>query len=538
MQMTTAGAGTPKLSHYLKFLDSWRSGDYTSALDALHRYFDYTMQSRDRTFYQYALLNLAILQADFGNHTEAIPAMQEAIATARENRDTTCLNYCMSWLYHFGRAFPSTTNNTSLTALRETGILGNEVEGLAFLKSRAKEAEMWTLLSTTLLSEAKLSLQHGEGLAHVFENVVKAAHVNMVKNVPNCTGPALLLKSTLFSRIGQTHMARSCSERFLICHAPSSSSTPAVSSDIAPLEDILKCTLRVSALLAQSGHISTATSLLNELPSAHPNIMRVLKHKTHYSTHTMIAQIHRSLHQNQLTTASRHITTLLSQTQQSDIETSFQIALLKIELLTRERNFIDALTAIETLATRVLTENNDVLWKSKLMVLKAGLWAKGDKPFKGFSLAIRAIDMAYKARILPILFDGVVVLAHILNEAYEFSPARDLLLAILPGVLECQDCDLTGRLYLVLADCCVGLAGLVGNEDGEAKRKRKEFVSVAMEDLEMALEQFRFVEEVEGQLECLGKMGRICMLRGDLRLANEMGERYAEVRVMYEDEKV
>ena len=116
--MAVMGTAAPKLVHYLRFLDSWRAGDFASAFDNLHRYFDYTMQSRDRTFYQYALLNLAILQADFGCHNEAIPAMQEAIATARENRDTVCLNYCMSWLYHFGRAFPA-----QKLSIRETGIL-------------------------------------------------------------------------------------------------------------------------------------------------------------------------------------------------------------------------------------------------------------------------------------------------------------------------------------------------------------------------------------------------------------------------------
>jgi anaphase-promoting complex subunit 5 len=113
------------------------------------------MQSRDRTFYQYALLNLAILQADFGCLSEAIPAMQEAISTARENKDVACLNFCMSWLYHFGKAFPE-----EMQEIRNSGILGSETEGLAFLKSRAKDAEMWSLLSTTLLSEAKLGLQN------------------------------------------------------------------------------------------------------------------------------------------------------------------------------------------------------------------------------------------------------------------------------------------------------------------------------------------------------------------------------------------
>jgi anaphase-promoting complex subunit 5 len=97
---------------------------------------------------------LAILQADFGCHREAIPAMREAISIARENKDVTCLNFCMSWLYHFGKAFPA-----EMKEMKESGMLGSENEALAFLKTRAKDAEMWNLLSTTLLSEAKLGLQ-------------------------------------------------------------------------------------------------------------------------------------------------------------------------------------------------------------------------------------------------------------------------------------------------------------------------------------------------------------------------------------------
>ena len=53
------------------------------------------MHNRDRTFYQYALLNLAILHADFGCYSEAIAAMRETISAARENNDMTCLNYSL-----------------------------------------------------------------------------------------------------------------------------------------------------------------------------------------------------------------------------------------------------------------------------------------------------------------------------------------------------------------------------------------------------------------------------------------------------------
>ena len=135
------------------FLDSWRAGDYPSAFDHLHRYFDYTMQNRDRTFYQYALLNLAILQADFGCYHEAVAAMQETISAARENKDMGCLNFSLSWLYHFGKAHP-----TKVSRVGKKGTMTVEMEGLAFLKAKAKETGMWSLWSTSLLSEAKLGL--------------------------------------------------------------------------------------------------------------------------------------------------------------------------------------------------------------------------------------------------------------------------------------------------------------------------------------------------------------------------------------------
>lgn len=113
------------------------------------------MHSRDRTFYQYALLNLATLHADFGCFSEALTAMQETISTARENSDMGCLHYSLSWLYHFGKAHPE-----YLDQVQQRGVLGTDKEALTFLKAKAKETSMWSLLSTSLLSEAKLALSN------------------------------------------------------------------------------------------------------------------------------------------------------------------------------------------------------------------------------------------------------------------------------------------------------------------------------------------------------------------------------------------
>jgi anaphase-promoting complex subunit 5 len=117
------------------------------------------MQTRERTFYQYALLSLAVLQADFGCNSEAIAAIREAISSARENKDMECLNYSLSWLYHFGKAHPG-----EIGEVQRSGLLGNEKETLHFLKAKAKETNMWSLLSTALLSEAKFAIANVSSL--------------------------------------------------------------------------------------------------------------------------------------------------------------------------------------------------------------------------------------------------------------------------------------------------------------------------------------------------------------------------------------
>ena len=121
------------------------------------------MHNRDRTFYQYALLNLAILHADFECYLEALIAMQETISTARENNDMGCLNYSLSWLYHFGKAHPA-----EMSKAQSRGVLGTDKEALSFLKAKAKESNMWSLLSTCLLSEAKLAL--GNVYIHYYDS--------------------------------------------------------------------------------------------------------------------------------------------------------------------------------------------------------------------------------------------------------------------------------------------------------------------------------------------------------------------------------
>jgi anaphase-promoting complex subunit 5 len=512
-QIARAGTIIPKLGHYLSFLDSWRAGDYYSAFDNLHRYFDYAMQTRDRAFYQYALLSLAILQADFGCHSEALPAMQEAIATARENKDTTCLNFCMSWVYHFGRSFPGEVN-----AIRDSGILGSEVEGLAFLKSRARDAEMWSLLNTTLLSEAKLGLQYGDSLAGIFENIAKASHLNIVRSSQCITGPTVLMKGVAFGRVGLTHLSWWYTQAFLQCHAKGGE---------GPLEDLLKCNCRLAGLLVQRGRYNEAEQVLKDVP---PQVLRVLKFQNYLSYFSGLLKIRRFLHRNDLDAAENLLDRLHGQGA-PDIEIASTLALLEVELFMRRGMLDEALERVGMLAQKATKshEINDIAVQTRLLVLKSRILIESDHSLKAFSLVTRAAQIAYRGRNLPSLWESLVLLGIVLNQLQEYAAASELLQSIMPQVLECQDCDLAARAYSVLADAYMGLAG----SEAAESTKQKELVSIAVESIDHAYIQYRHVEDLSGQLQMLKKKATVMHWRGDLVLANDLATQYLELKREY-----
>lgn len=82
---------TQSLHHFMDFFEAWRAGQYTLALEELHRYFDYSIAAKGaatdgvKTYYQIALLHLSVLHADFERWEDSLGAMEECIATGMHN---------------------------------------------------------------------------------------------------------------------------------------------------------------------------------------------------------------------------------------------------------------------------------------------------------------------------------------------------------------------------------------------------------------------------------------------------------------------
>ncbi|KAJ5999127.1 hypothetical protein N7451_006937 [Penicillium sp. IBT 35674x] len=511
-RIMTSESSVPVLMYYLEYLDAWRAGDYTSAFDNLHRYFDYTMHNnQDRSAYQFALLNLAIIQADFECFNEAISAVQEAVAIARESHDMNCLNFCMSWLYHFGKAFPE-----QMREVQNSGMLGNEKEGLAFLKAKSKETDMWSLMSTTLLSEAKLEMQQGESLASIVESFVRASHVNVTKNLSTPTGAYMVLQSAMYARIGTTHLAWLNTEIFRECY-----------TEGHPFDDYVKITFRNCQILAQKGNYKEAFARMNNVE---PERLRAMKYNNAWTYYSGLLQLKRQICRDDKV-AVEHILSQLQAVQLIDFDLRLLLAFHTIEFTIRQGDYGRALRMVEQAAHSMQPENFDVHSQIKLLCLKARILEKSGHPERGFSLAMRAASISHRSKVLYDLWEAICTLAAVLLSLHEFGATAELIESILPQVLESDDSALIARAYSLLVDANMGFAGELWARLGkESIPMRKEYVNRAIGYIDSAYDSYEEIEDILGQTEMMAKKATVMHITGDPVLANDYAAKYLDLR--------
>jgi anaphase-promoting complex subunit 5 len=164
--------------------------------------------------------------------------------------------------------------------------------------------------------------------------------------------------------------------------------------------------------------------------------------------------------------------------------------------------------------------------------MKANLYQKAGRPQRGFSVVMRAANLAWKARLMNLLWQSIGNLADILNSLEEFEAAKDLLLVIIPRALECELGYFVANLYSTLADAYVGIAGKVGRPTGQTAvaRARLEYLAKAMEPLKRAFDHYATMDDVQKKLEVTAKMAMIMKVRGETKVADDLAAKYLELR--------
>ena len=410
------------------------------------------MHNRDRLFYQYALMNLAVLQADFGCHQEAVNAMLETVATARENKDNTCLNFALNWLFHFGRAHPSLVEG-----LEADSLLGTGKESLAYLRVKSKEAGMWTLWGSVLLSEAKLGLSNGESVATAAEQLVRSSQVILEKNMTGLFNSKISLSMSFWERMGQERLSMAEYKTFRHCHTANST-----------LEDQFKLHCHAARVLANHGRYADGLRLLQGFGN---NGLRSWQGSQYVAKYRALIKLQQALCKNNLSGASRFLAQLQCN-KEDDLEPEMAVMVdsLQVELLTRRDNLQEAFSTVQRLLTAARDERKDVAVEIRLSVIKALLLGKAGRPLRGFSVAMRAANKCFRARNLGLLWPSLGAVAEMLIALGEYSAAEEILWAVIPRTLEWIRNGVSARLYSCLGDAYMGLAGEEGT--GAARRVR------------------------------------------------------------------
>jgi anaphase-promoting complex subunit 5 len=171
-------------------------------------------------------------------------------------------------------------------------------------------------------------------------------------------------------------------------------------------------------------------------------------------------------------------------------------------------------------------DGDDIYYIIRLLTMKALLQDKAGRPQKGFSVAVRAASIAWRARLIPALWGAMGAIANILTSLSEFRASYQILISILPRALECENCSLNAQLYSFLVDAYIGMAGQA--ELGSLKRK--ENLTKCLEFIDRAFSEYSSIEDIKGQCEMMAKKATIMRVVGEKVLANDYASAYLDLK--------
>lgn len=189
----------------------------------MHRYYDYAMADSDRRVYQNVLLQMATVQADFGCYSEAMSAMDQAIAVARENKDKQCLHYCLSWLHQL-----RLSGKQDMSLEDEQALLGGGSSGLEYLKDVSQKENVPGIQIPTLFTEACYYLTKGEPPLAARQLLYEAEHSIIYHRLYNFKPSHDLILADVYSRMGVA--ALSISYRRMAVSSPDVSADAAIAA--------------------------------------------------------------------------------------------------------------------------------------------------------------------------------------------------------------------------------------------------------------------------------------------------------------------
>jgi anaphase-promoting complex subunit 5 len=264
---------------------------------------------------------------------------------------------------------------------------------------------------------------------------------------------------------------------------------------------------------------------MEKLEGLDANSLRSLKANQYWLLSRGVLRVKRDIYRNNLDGADQLLAQLL-QCRGGDPDLAFELNTLHIDAMTRRGDYSNALIKIESLSTELRDSREDLFFRIKLLIMKALLFDKCGRPQKGFSVAVRAASIAWRARLLPILWQAMAAIANILTSLEEFEAASRILVSVIPRAMECEDCALTAQLFSFLVDAHMGMAG----QASPGSLKRTEKLTRALDFINRAFAEYSSIEDIKKQCEIMAKKAMIMQLMGEPVLANDYAAAYLDMK--------
>lgn len=424
------GSALPSSVYYVRYIDACRERRQDQALENLHHFFDYALNSSGQARYQYALFTLAIMHAEFNAPIEAIKAAEEAISVARQKSDFNFLAEVISWLYRYIENNPHYRLPSSLPSPDQIA---------HYLKNKSWEASL-NLSSLAFQSEAVRMMWSGVSpLAYIFESLTKSSFINMASNSPAINSSCYRASMHLWDRCGIPEL----SKVYLDLHEAGNHNRNNLQDGI----------LKATQLLARGQIHDSYDAILSieDLGRASVASCRIWK------PNMAIIQAAKYLKERKLRAAQSIIDELKELDKEIPFSLQLEVQLLDLELNLCLQNYNYVVAKANEYAARVRKFDADILYHLKFMIFYIRAVSHTEKTFmKALTVTIRCYLTAQRASLVPICCELVVLLARISTEQHIYKDAITLIDKSMPRIFECENKPLLAEAHEVLADALVG----------------------------------------------------------------------------------
>ncbi|ORX44493.1 hypothetical protein BCR36DRAFT_359592 [Piromyces finnis] len=187
--------------HYLSFLNCLYAKERENTLEQLYRFFDYSGMlnyNKDKTLYQYGLINLAMFHSFFNEIDMEKICLEEAVYMSKINKDYECLSYSLCWLNNLVSSNKLKPKNKQIMKYSKKRIMNSyEITNNSLLQLKCIDE----------LRKIKYGINEGISPTTIFKSFLQSEYMSKSNSLNNMFSSCLHLKSSMWSVYGNNILA-------------------------------------------------------------------------------------------------------------------------------------------------------------------------------------------------------------------------------------------------------------------------------------------------------------------------------------------